>query len=323
MSNLEGTTNFTPLQISQKPKQKGKFFLFLVPFLVVLIAIVSLISYLSVLKKPQTTTTPAAGQMSMSCQIGDGETAYGWLVYYQFNNPDDCNSCANNRETCLLPHVGTLQTCGNNGTQCTSAGSCTGKGCSVSANLPACSVVQLDCVNTPFTGSYTGGSIINGGTGSNCSCPGPSATPTPTTTITVTPTPTISVTSTPTPTPTPTPGPSATPTPGPSATPGPVPTSPGILNCGAQGCENTTTGINRCKDGLTCIKANANNTWYCSLPQLVTSCQNNPTFDSCCTVPNNSTATPTPAKPTILQTGGSSQHWYLIPLGIILTGLLL
>lgn len=228
MSDSEEVSNFTPLPSHQNPKQKGGFLLFFIPFLVVLVAVLSLVSYLLLSKKPQTTTTPAEGQMSISCQVADGNTAYGWLVYYQFTNEDECNSCANNRETCLLPKVGELNRCqSGTGSQCVAAGQCTGRGCAVSSNLPACSIVQLDCVNAPYNGPGSTGNIINGRTGSNCSCPGPTATPTPPsntptptpTTVTTTPTPTPTVTLTPTPGTTSTPGPSATPTPGPSATP--------------------------------------------------------------------------------------------------------
>ncbi len=329
MNDPVGVPNFTPLQSHQKSKKKGKFFLFFIPFLVVLVAIVSLISYLPVSKRLQTTKTPAEGTKGIYCP---SDYRFGWLLYYQFTNPDACNACANDPNGCLLPHVGELQKCfDNSGTICQSAGQCNaGEGCNITTALPACSVVQLDCVNKSFSEatSENRGSIGPGSQGSNCFCPGPTNTPaaTPTTPPTATPTtppntPTTVPSATPTPTPTitPTPPPGAISTPAPTV---PVPTSPGMLNCGSKGCDNNSTGLNKCKDGLTCVKANNENVWYCSMSQFTTSCQSSPSFDSCCSIPNNSTATPTPIKPTILQTGESRQ-WYLIPLAIILGGLFL
>jgi hypothetical protein len=222
---IEKMGNFTPL--IRKPKLN--IVKLSLTFLFFLIIIIGLISYTLLQFKPQTTKTPAVETNSIKCSSG---YPYGWLIYYQFTNQDECQKCADNRETCLLPKVGTLDKCfDNTGTVCQSLNRCDQQECSVS--LPICSIVQIDCVNNPYP---TPGRIDSGKTSYNCVCNFPTTIPSPT----QTPTPT----ETPIPTETPTPSPTQPPNETPKLTETHTPT-PTLTNTPANTPTPTVTSTNQ------------------------------------------------------------------------------
>lgn len=147
-----------------------------------------------------------------------GRTAYGLLMQKDYGTERACE------DRCpVIDDVADPNNCGSNGVECV----CGGSGltcrldrdgnCTLTAEVDACSVAQLDC----FIDSACTRRMSGGGSGFNCDgpcgeiTPPPSRTPTPTNT----PTPTVTPTGTLTPTQTPTPSPTPTNTPTPSVTP--------------------------------------------------------------------------------------------------------
>jgi len=371
MDDPAGVHNFTPLSTHQKPKSKKSFLFLFFPFLVIIVAVISLVSYLQLSKKPQVTKPKAGFHATKVCNGSPGQTKGTVNIAYIFGSAEQCAACRDNGSCPAEPAalVGQPPACQNSNTTCVPGSplSCTipaeGGSCTFSVPVPDCSVYQIDCGDGawPSLGSISGGIEFNcSGCGENPTSPAPT-TPIPTTPVPTTPIPTTPIPTTPVPT---------TPVP---TTPIPTTPVPGTLVCGTKGCRDNTnpcknglscvqstdenycslpqltdkckqnptfdnccnagnTGTlacgakgcrddsNPCKSGLTCVQGTDEN--YCSLPQLTTQCKTNSTFGNCCSAPST-TVTPTAVKPTILQTGGESRMWYLVPLGIILGGLLL
>lgn len=153
-------------------------------------------------------------------------------------------------------------------------------------NTPAPSnTPTLTPTGTPFTPTPT---ITP--TGAITPTDEPTSTPTKTSTPTLTPTLTLTPTRTPT-----TPPGQPTNTRAPTATPIPV-------ACGTKSCDNT---VNPCRSGLECVQANDGSN-YCSLPEFVDACKENPSQQSCCTAPGNATPTEIVLVNTTAAPGGGS-----------------
>lgn len=269
-----------------------KFRLLNVFLFLLLVLLLELLRFQQLTNDQQTPKVRAASGANVVCSGGgqsqpDGsQTYYGVLIVKQYsldaNGENQCNSCD---ADCIKGLVGELKTCNNSGIQCQQAGSCNGKtSCGISTDIPACSVVQLDCLDAPYAGNGTG-HISAGGVFKNCSgCTSP-ATPTPTSTPTPTPTPVPTVT--PTPTPTPTPIPTATPTPAPTATPTPTPTP----TLPVVGCYQPCGWFGICGNNLSCQNINGNNLCVNASCNLNTSC--------ICSTPTP-TPTPAPTPPPVL-----------------------
>ncbi|MEA2056985.1 MAG: hypothetical protein U9O78_04775 [Patescibacteria group bacterium] len=157
-----------------------------------------------------------------------------------------------------------------------------GSGCSLTFNVTP--------ENTPTPTS----TITSTPTPTSTVTPTPTGTLTPTPTGTLTPTPTVTPSATPTATPTPTntPTPTVTPSATPTATPTPTPKP---MECASTPCDDN----NDCNGDLVCVTADdgAN---YCSIVAYVEACQDNPSYEACCTAPTSTPVPPTdrPVPPT-------------------------
>lgn len=197
--------NSTPLpdfkQDKAKKPSKGAGNKVILGLIFLLVVGIGLIGYLITLQKPVTTQVPAAGPIpiGITCDSDTpNKTFYGINMVYTFPDQASCEACKNgNTANCPADKVGQPSALceGKSSTVCSAAGQCTTAGpgqgtggvfsCNLQAEIPACSVAQLDCSDA----AYPNYSNIHGTIQFNCNCEAPTNTPRPTQPPTATPPP--------------------------------------------------------------------------------------------------------------------------------------